>query len=298
MISMQDQPKISTIITSYNCATTIVQAIESVLAQSMRPEEVIVVDDGSSDDSLSKILSFGDQITVISETNQGPSAARNRGIERASSHWVALLDGDDAWHKEKLALQLAAATDHPEAVVIATDWARSIDDLDAGEHSNLSMLFASDIAVLNRFQTSTVLVRRDALVRAGGFDPDLDSAEDWDLWLRLSQSGPSALIRSPLVFYRDNPSGVSKDVLTLEAKVSEIMDREVRNGYFATGFVNIVTAWHHQRFIIAAILSRDFSQAWKLLKKSGSRGNLRCHVDAFARYTLPFLVERLSRRIS
>ena len=295
---MQDPPKISTIITAYNCAETIVQAIESVLGQSMQPEQVIVVDDGSSDESLSKILSFGDQIIVISGTNQGPSAARNRGIERASNQWVALLDGDDAWHKDKLALQLSAAADHPEAIVIATEWARSTDDLEATEHATLSMLFASDIAVLNRFQTSTVLVRRDALVTCGGFDPDLDSAEDWDLWLRLSQSGPSALIRSPLVFYRDNPLGVSKDIHTLEAKVAKIMDREVRNGYFATEFVNIVTAWHHQRFIIAAILSRDFNQAWKLAKKSGQRGNLRCHVNAFSKYTLPFLMERVLRRIN
>lgn len=96
-----DQESISAIVTSYNSKGTIGPAIESVLAQSFKPQEIIVVDDGSSDGSKEIINSYSGEIQIAFRENGGPSKARNHGIELASESWLAFLDGDDIWHPKK-----------------------------------------------------------------------------------------------------------------------------------------------------------------------------------------------------
>jgi glycosyltransferase involved in cell wall biosynthesis len=100
--------QITVVITAYNSQETISRAIDSVLDQTVQPKEIIVVDDGSTDDTAQILLSFDDKIRVISQRNQGPSAARNTGIKAAKTTWIALLDGDDLWHREKLQRQIKA----------------------------------------------------------------------------------------------------------------------------------------------------------------------------------------------
>ena len=289
-------PSISVIITCYNNQATIAEAIRSVLAQSHSPQEVIVVDDGSGDDSLSAIEPFKEQLALLTGRNGGPSAARNRGLQAANSEWIAFLDGDDAWHPDKLAIQLVALEAHPEAVMIATDWSRDPAELKAEQDAGIQRLYASHIAVLNRFQTSSVLALRRAVERAGGFDPHMDTAEDWDMWLRVAKFGPAVLVRSPLVFYRDNPNGVSKDVRTLAARATDIVAREREQRYFERGFVEVIAAWHLQRFMIAAALGRDWGLFAKLASQLRTGASAANHLRAFVAYTLPFLTDRLKRR--
>ncbi len=289
-------PSISVVVTSYNSQDTIGDAVASVLAQTHLPEEIIVVDDGSTDKSLEVLAQFAGRITVVRQDNQGPSAARNAGIAAASGEWIAFLDGDDSWHPEKLALQLVAMDRFSDAAVIASDWTRAPFGTYAHDEPRIERVFASEIAVLNRYQTSTVLARRTVLDAAGGFDSALDSAEDWDLWLRVSKLKPGILIRLPLVFYRDNPQGVSKNLRRLALLAEVIMDREATHEYFSRSFVANLSAWHNQRFIVAALLNRDFEQAKELALRSKSRGSLANHVQAYLIYTQPFLLERLTRR--
>ncbi|MDA8263474.1 MAG: glycosyltransferase family A protein [Actinomycetota bacterium] len=289
-------PSISAIITCYNNQATIAEAIESALAQSHLPEEVIVVDDGSTDGSLAAIAPFKDRVTLIAGRNGGPSAARNRGLEAAGGKWVAFLDGDDAWHTHKLAVQLVALEANPDAIIIASDWSRDAAKLAVDTDPGIQRLYASHIAVLNRFQTSSVLALRSAIEHAGGFDPRMDTAEDWDMWLRVAKLGPAVLVKSPMVFYRDNPNGVSKDVRTLSARAQDIVARERKELYFEKGFVDTIGAWHLQRFMVAAALGRDWSLLARLASGLPRAGRPTSHLRAFVSYTLPFLAERLKRR--
>ena len=289
-------PSISVVVTSYNSNETIGDAVASVLAQTHLPEEIIVVDDGSTDQSLEVLAKFAGRITVVHQDNQGPSAARNTGIAAASGEWVAFLDGDDSWHPEKLALQLVAMNNFSDAAVIASDWTRAPSGTYAHDEPHIERVFASEIAVLNRYQTSTVLARRSALDAAGGFDSALDSAEDWDMWLRISKLKPGILIKLPLVFYRDNPQGVSKDLRRLALAAEVIIDREASEEYFSHSFIANLSAWHNQRFIVAALLNRDLAQAKELALRSKSRANLASHLRAYLLYTQPFLLERIRRR--
>ena len=297
-ISGNRPPSISVIITCYNNQDTIAQAIRCVLAQSHAPEEIIVVDDGSADASLSAIEPFKGkgEVALLTGRNGGPSATRNRGLQAATGEWVAFLDGDDAWHPKKLAIQLLAHQAHPEAVIIATDWSRNLAELTADDDPPIQRLYASHIAILNRFQTSSVLALRSAIEQAGGFDPHMDSAEDWDMWLRVAKLGPAVLVRSPMVLYRDNPAGVSKDVRTLAARASDIVAREREQRYFESGFVEVIAAWHVQRFMVAAALGRDWGLFARLASQLRTGASAANHLRAFVAYTLPFLMDRLKRR--
>ncbi len=293
---IETAPSISAIITCYNSADTIGAAIDSVLAQTHPPEEIIVVDDGSSDASPEVIESFGDKVSLIVQENRGPSAARNRGLAAARGEWIAFLDGDDLWHPDKLAMQLVAMENFADAAVIATDWSRDKKNTYASENPRVRRVYASEIAVLNRYQTSTVLARREALEAAGGFNPDLDAAEDWDLWLRIAEQASGILIRLPLVVYRDNPGGVSKNLRKLALLAEVIMDREATQGYFSPHFISTLSAWHNQRFVVAALLNRDLAQATQLAMRSKRRAPFSAHLRAFSIYTMPFLISRLKSR--
>lgn len=292
---MENTNSVSVLVTCYNSSTTIADAIASAINQSTAPAEIIVIDDGSIDNSCEIIESFGSKISLIKSKNMGPSGARNRGLEACTSSWVAFLDGDDIWHPDKLTTQLSKVMNSPGCNVIASDWSRNAEHLSC-ESSYDERLYASDIAVINQFQTSTVLARRGVFEVSGMFDRNMDTAEDWDMWLRLSKLGYALLVHAPMVYYRDNPNGVSKDVARLRSKVAEIMDRELSDPYFAPTFTRTLRAWHHQRFVIAAILARDFPTTIKLLRTLPARGSIRDQLTALRDYTFPFLFQRVKRR--
>ena len=289
-------PSISVIITCYNNQATIAEAIRSVLAQSHSPEEVIVVDDGSGDDSLSAIEPFKERVALIAGRNGGPSVARNRGLEAAKSDWVAFLDGDDAWHPDKLAIQLVALEAHPEAVMIATDWSRDPAELSIEEDPRIQRLYASHIAVLNRFQTSTVLVRKELWQAVGGFRSAIDGTEDWDFWMRVSRLTDDLHLAWPLVVYRDEGTSYSKN----SRRVYEAMHRMFLELGPPDGPIHLrefrrLVAWHDVRFAYAFWRQgrkEDLQAALQHGRRAASRAIL---ADVALREFLPYLWRR-SRR--
>ncbi|MGC8481691.1 MAG: glycosyltransferase family 2 protein, partial [Acidimicrobiales bacterium] len=210
---MNDQllPTISVIIPSFNGEGTVGEAIDSVLAQEVPVTEIIVVDDGSTDDTATVASSRSPLVRVIQATNGGPSRARNRGIAEATGELIAFLDDDDAWLPGKLQAQLNVLARDQDLDLVATSWSRTR-EITLPERAPLSRLTYYQILLFNRFQTSTVLARRSAIEDIAGFDPALDGVEDWDFWLRLSADHRLAIVDAPYVFYRDNPKGVSKDL--------------------------------------------------------------------------------------
>jgi glycosyltransferase involved in cell wall biosynthesis len=302
---------VSLVIAAYNAEPTLGAALASALAQVPRPAQVIVVDDGSRDATASIAASFP-EVQLITQPNQGPSAARNTGIRAATQPWVAFLDADDLWLPGKLSRQLAALERHPDAVLLAGDWVRTdpgpcADAATTGPTGPTSPTSPTgpteteptyrDLLLLNRFQTSTVLVRAEVLAATGGFDPALDGAEDWDLWLRCSKLGSVVKLDVPLVVYRDEPQGYSKNLTRLYTRMLRMLDRERADTPLAAAAFGQVLVWHHLRFAVAFLLAGqrvEARRAWRDLRAAGLIG----HVPAAgARYLFPFLAGRLTRRL-
>ncbi len=215
-------PTISVIIPAYNSARTITEALDSVLAQSIQPHEILVVDDQSSDETLATIATWNQTsalpaITIPQSTNGGPAAARNAGISAATGSWIAFLDADDAWLPWHLATQLDLARQHPEALFFCgqTVDLTSCPDPDAIRPPTpappLTTIDLKTFVSHNPVATSTVLVQRTVLLEAGGFDTSFRGPEDYDLWLRIVARGNALLVQTPLSRYRTTVGSLSMD---------------------------------------------------------------------------------------
>lgn len=176
--------RIAAVIPAFNAAASIRGAIASAQGQSHPPDEIIVVDDGSADDTAAVATAAGAR--VIRQANAGPAAARNAGIASTSAEWIALLDADDSWRPERLARQLPLLGEDRVAVVYSGHHV-------AGKHPPIppASLDFDDLWERNAIPTSTVLLRRAAWETIGGFDParELIGVEDYNLWLRLAHAG-------------------------------------------------------------------------------------------------------------
>jgi glycosyltransferase involved in cell wall biosynthesis len=200
----------SVVIPLFNRAATITRAIESILEQSAPSKEIIIVDDGSSDDSVRIVEEMGcPRVKVlVNEHNLGATAARNRGAEAATGKWIAFLDSDDFWHPEKLAAERAAIASGGDGVVaVASNHVLVIDERisDIATRKELVSDVASKLRTENFLGTcSCMTVRRDAFLAIGGFNEKLKSCQDWDLWLRVASEGKVLISKPPHVFYRFN----------------------------------------------------------------------------------------------
>lgn len=238
-------PKVSVIIPTYNRAELLKQAIASVLAQTYGDFELIIVDDGSTDDTKSVVESIGDnRIKYIWQTNQQRCVARNAGIAAAEGEYLAFLDSDDLWLPKKLELQLAAIEQCPDAGASHGRCMRMGPNL---EFLHPQELLVSDtevrccdvhktLLVRNYFASQGVVVRRSLVEKTGGFDPALPHGEDWDMWIRLSALTPFCLVNEPVGIYRVHPgcrtsnpaSTLAGDMIIIE-KHSESMTPVMRS---------------------------------------------------------------------
>jgi glycosyltransferase involved in cell wall biosynthesis len=197
-------PLVSVIIPTYNRAWILKEAIDSVLSQTFEDYELIVVDDGSTDDTGAVIGSFNG-IEFITQANRGVSAARNRGIEAASGTYLAFLDSDDLWLPEKLESQMAFFDAHPEAMICQTQeiWIRNGRRINPKRrHQKASGMFFERSLELCLVSPSAVVIKRDLLREVGQFDGELPACEDYDLWLRIGARYPVFLVDKPLVIKR------------------------------------------------------------------------------------------------
>ncbi len=196
-------PEVSIIIPTYNRSQKVVRAVESVLDQSFRDFEIIVVDDGSTDDTCQSLAKFGSSITYIRcPLNRGVSAARNAGVRTASAPWIAFLDSDDYWLREKLGVQMEFLRRNPEWVACQTEeiWIRRGRRVNPRrKHKKASGDIFNRSLALCLVSPSSVVVSRELFDEVGLFDETLQAAEDYDLWLRISCRYPVYLIERELV---------------------------------------------------------------------------------------------------
>jgi len=222
-VMMDTAPQISVVIPAYNSVNTIGTTLRSVLSQTVAPCEIIVVDDGSRDETVAFVTEHFPQIRIVSQPNGGPASARNHGVRLAQGDWIALLDADDAWLPEKLERQIAKIA--PDVGVIHThtvgDKGKNDRDLDFEE-----------LWIHNYIGTSTVLVNKAVFEAVGGFNEDriLIGVEDYNLWMKISANGNRIVtVREELAFYtpaEGNLSGQVPRIVAAELRNIELLEAE------------------------------------------------------------------------
>ena len=193
---------VSVVIPTWNRAHTISRALRSVMSQSHRPDEIIVVDDGSSDDTEALLNKQFAGCMVLSQARAGVSAARNAGIRHASGTWIALLDSDDAWSPDKLARQLANASPEPGSRVVHCNerWLRRGQPLaQKAYHAKRGGDVFADCLRRCVISPSAALLHRSVFDAYGLFDESLPACEDYDMWLRITAFEPVAFVPEELV---------------------------------------------------------------------------------------------------
>ncbi len=208
---------VSVIIPAYQSSATIREAIESVFAQTIPVSEIIVIDDGSTDNLRIELNQFIDKIILLRQENLGSASARNNGLRHSSCDIIAFLDADDIWFPQKLALQLPLF-DNPLVGAVygnvsflhnETIQKKTYFDLYMPQRGNIFLsLFARDYIPM-----LSVLVRRNILDQIGFFDETIKYCEDYDLLLRISKVSEFDYIQSPIGAYRISPNQISKSVI-------------------------------------------------------------------------------------
>jgi glycosyltransferase involved in cell wall biosynthesis len=243
-------PLVTVAIPTYNRGQTLADCLDSVLAQTYAPIEIVVVDDGSADATAEVLARYAGRITAIRQENRGISAARNRAARAARGEYVAWMDSDDLCHPDRIAIEMEVLRQLPDVVLVSSDFSgfdatgvigpsqiRSYYSAVGRTPGGLSGLYRDErelplgtassrgpasVRVLSGdvhealvrgsfVHPPTVLLRREAALAAGDLDEGLATCMEWDYFLRLSRLGPFAYVDRPLLSYRYSPDQISSD---------------------------------------------------------------------------------------
>jgi glycosyltransferase involved in cell wall biosynthesis len=224
------------VIPTYNRGKHIIETLDSVFAQTFKSIEVIVVNDGSSDDSADVLRPYSEsgQIQYIEQANAGPATSRNRGLAEAKGEFVAFLDDDDLWPNDKLEWQVAVLKSDPDLLAVYGSFT-----LLGKEHikwvdfdTSPPGMIREELCRGNYVGSPGVALIRTAAVRTiHGFDVSLKGPEDWDLWIRLSETGQSRFINRAALLYRVHEKSVSGDYWSMYTQSMHV----VRKHYGSAG---------------------------------------------------------------
>jgi glycosyltransferase involved in cell wall biosynthesis len=262
-------PRVSVILPVYNGARFVRAAIDAVLGQSFAAFELVIVNDGSTDASeavIAPVLSRPN-VRYLAQPNQGVAAARNAGIRAARGEFVALIDQDDVWLPEKLALQVRYMDSHPEVGLLHTGVgfidaeSRPLDRLGPGWVAECAGWCTDRLLAGNPIAPVTALFRRQCLDAVGLFDPECVPADDWDLWLRLSRQAQVGFLPEVTALYRYHDGNESRNVLKM--KLAEI---RVVEGFLRRDGARCD---RREREIAEAKLRKFYDRAARLLREAG-----------------------------
>ncbi|MGD1703491.1 glycosyltransferase [Dapis sp. BLCC M229] len=221
---------ISVVIPVFNGQNTIKKTIESVLNQTWKDYELIIINDGSTDSTEEVISNISDpRIKVFNYPNAGPSASRNRGTTIASGKYISFIDADDLWTPDKLEKQLQKLEENPQAK-LAYSWTNYIDESDnflyPGGHITANGNVYEKLLLNNFLENgSNPLIDRQALIEIGGFDESLFAAEDMDVWFKLAFKYEFVAVPSPQILYRLSTNSLSTNLARVEKQTLEVIDR-------------------------------------------------------------------------
>jgi glycosyltransferase involved in cell wall biosynthesis len=248
-------PLVSVIIPAYNVAEFIGEALDSVLAQTFTDYEVIVINDGSPDsEALERVLApYLSRIVYLKQENRGVSAARNAGINAARGSLLAFLDADDTWLPNYLEVQVPRIQADPTIDVLYPNVMMFGDSTETGEEFMTICPSSGDVTFERLLSqecnvSNCSIARRDAIIRAGLFDEELRSVEDFDLWLRVvKQGGRIAYHRDVLARYRRRPGSLTADPIWLSRHVIRVLEK-VKDTMTLTPAERATVEHNEQRF--------------------------------------------------
>lgn len=223
--SADEMPLVSIIMPAYNCADVVSATLESAFQQDYPNIEIIVINDGSKDNTLEVLRSFGDRIRVIDQDNKGAPASRNVGIQEARGEYLCFLDSDDIWHPKKTGLQVQHLLSNPKAVMAFCGWhvwrpnesgqfvipdnflSSPVDDtLDEGQSGWIYTQLLLDCIVW----TTSVMIPKATIEKVGLIDTSMRNGDDYDYWLRISRLGPIHKLKAKLALYRILPNSIAR----------------------------------------------------------------------------------------
>lgn len=281
----------------YNAERFVAEAVRSVLAQTWADTELIVVDDGSTDRSLAVLGEFGDRIRVITQQNQGPYPARNRGAAAATGEFLAFLDADDWWDATCLAKLHAALAEAPDAAVAYCGWQNVGVTGGRGEpyippdyeaEGKLEHLLSAAAP----WPIHAALMRRAVFIDIGGFDTTLRTVMDYDLWLRTAATRRIVRVPEVLAFYRFHEAGQISSTKWRQAENTWRVKKKYLDAH--PELVGEVGKGRITEWVDGALLRRGYDLYWKRDLVSAQRVfRLALRAGAFARKDLKYLVPAL-----
>lgn len=225
---------VSVVIPTFDRQSVLPRALESVLAQTRPVDEIIVVDDGSTDGTAAMVADEFPMARLVGQENLGVSAARNRGIELATGEWIAFLDSDDEWKPEKIERQLLALAAHPMDRVCHTDeiWIRHHRRVNPRrKHAKFGGSIYRYCLPLCAMSPSSILIHRSVFDEVGVFDEDLPACEDYDLWLRICARLPVHYLDQALVVkYGGHPDQLSRRIWGLDRYRVRALEKILESG--------------------------------------------------------------------
>jgi glycosyltransferase involved in cell wall biosynthesis len=229
-------PFVSVVIPTHNYGRFICETIESALAQSYSPIEIVVVDDGSTDDTPQRLAVYGHRVRYIYQPNRGVSAARNNGIAAARGELIAILDSDDLWLPEKLEQQVAVWVREPDSGLVATErfaideTGRRLDyDKERCSREGFRELTMRDLLELPAFSPSSVLARKDVLQAVGGFDEGVIGVEDMEMWVRVAARFRVLRLNATLTAQRFHSKSLSHQTDSMLRNYKKALDQLFAN---------------------------------------------------------------------
>ena len=279
---------ISVIIPAHNRALMLADALSSVSAQTCRDYEVIVVDDGSTDDTERTVRTAGMPVRYLRQAHSGVSAARNLGVAEARGEWIAFLDSDDRWLGEKLERQMAFVQSHDDVVACQTEeiWIRNgVRVNPRRRHLKPSGDIFLPSLELCLVSPSAVLLRRATFERLGGFDEGLCACEDYDLWLRLAVDTPVHLVPEALtVRYAGHPDQLSRRYWGMDRFRVAALARLLASGVLGSERRACATRVLARK---CEILAAGAQRRGRAAEAEGYRAIARCYTDADERRGSP-----------
>lgn len=300
---------VSVVIPTFRCAQYIAQAVESVLQQTFRDFEIIVVNDGSPDTQLleAALRPYWDKIRYEKQATRGPSGARNTGILRARGKYVAFLDGDDYWRSDHLAklmvlFQEDSALDLAYCDCILLKQEKRFANAFSIEPQSRVVNFDSLLIESCAISTSSAVVSRETILRAGLFDESFRRCEDFDMWLRLAFGGARMTYDSePQVFHRMNDAGLSADRLSMKRdrirvyeKIAASLPVTIQQQEIIHQLVSSINADCHVDEMKYALEERNYQAAWDSGNRAKAiKSNWKLATSLLALRTAPQLFGRL-----
>ena len=304
------RPTFSVVVPAYEAAASIGEALESVLAQTMPPLEIIVSDDGSTDGIETALEPYRERIVLLRGPHRGVSAARNAGLAVARGDFVADLDADDVYLPDRLEALGDLAMAHPDLDVLATDAWFEVDGRRQGRFNRLNTFPVDDqrASILSMCFVVSPAVRRERLLAVGGFDESLACAEDWDCWIRLVLTGSRiGLVDEALYVYRLGEGSLTADhPVSLRSRVAVLDNVAARRDLEASeaALVRALRDQRHREALLAeaeaALLARQPDARRRALRvATGPAFGAATRLKAIVAALVPALARRaLERRSS